>query len=201
LLRIRPLSSFTHERRWKVAKLYELTPEQRLRFHGVIVERDRGWVVMDRLGECFLGTACNSSCLRCEGWFHILGGAFFFPTRRAAREAYAVWYGKPLPPGRKKTNPLRKPENNDQARFERKLGCLMHLWKMYPSAITLDSVQLHVHKLMKRQFGQRAFRRDMEALVRFGYAIKLGPTYTAVPEFRRWWSDEFGDGKTPRSGA
>ncbi len=177
-------------------KLKELSPEQRLKHAPVYVEREDGWVVMDKLGTTFLAT---------DDWttkpqsLYITNLPYHWANRRKAREAYAVWRGEPLRPGRPKTNPDRPPDNNDRIRFERLFGCLMYLWKCHPSAVTLDSVQRHVQKLMKREFHQRAFRRDMANLVKYGYCTKNGPTYTAVPEFRRWWSDEFEDAPTPRS--
>lgn len=179
----------------EMQKLIELTPEQRLKHQAVIVERERGWVVMDKLGTTFLCPSIDPS-YPC----HVISTPHLWPSRKAARDAYNAWSGTSgRKAGRKKENPLRPKDNNAQIKFERLFGCLMHLWKMYPAAITLDSVQRHIQAKMQREFHQRTFRKDMEALVRFGYAVKAGPTYTAVPEFRRWWSDEFGDKPTPKT--
>ncbi len=172
-------------------KLKELTPEQRLRHQAVIVERENGWVVMDKLGTTFLDSRDGRLYDAPVGCFK---------SRKEARDAYDAWSGcSGRKAGRKKENPLRPKDNNAQIKFERLFGCLMRLWKVYPAAITLDSVQRHIQAKMQREFHQRTFRKDMEALVRFGYATKNGPTYTAVPEFRRWWSDEFGDKPTPKT--
>lgn len=170
-------------------QLKDMTPEQRLKHQAIYAHRPQGWCIMDKLGMSYLHP--DGSCSELPAWY---------PSKPAALAHYRAWTGIELrSPGRKKETD-RPRDNFAQTKFERILGVLMHLWQSYPRAITIESAQRAVQKKMGREFAQVLFRRDLMALVRFGYAIKQGPTYIAVPEFRRWWSDEFGDGLTPKSG-
>lgn len=176
----------------KQIRAEDMGPEESLKYHALFVRKGNTWVCVDTTGRAYLSPSVDPS-YPC----HVLSTPYPWESRRAAKEAYNAWRGAPQKAGRKKTNPDRKPDNKARVQFERLMGCLMHLWRQYPSAITLDSVQRSVQRKLKCEFHQRAFRRDMESLVRWGYCVKTGPTYTAKPEFRRWWSDEFGDGLVP----
>jgi hypothetical protein len=165
---------------------------ERLKNHALILPRGAGWMVVDVEGTAFLRLGGDEI-------LYVGDTPYYWSTRQAARENLQRWLGRPPKRGRKR-NPSKPPERAARMRFERLFGCLMYLWKSYPGAITLDSVQRHVQKMMGQEFHQRQFRRDMESLLAYGYCVKQGPTYTAVPEYRRWWSDEFVDRPTPKSG-
>jgi hypothetical protein len=165
----------------------DMTPEQRMHHQGLVRQRPDGWVVMDGLGLSFLHPDLK-----------VRAAPYYYSSRGQAREMFYQFHGKPQK-GRKR-DPTRWQQPPARVKFERLFGCLMHLWKVFPGSVTLDSVQEHVQKKIGRKFNQRVFRRDMESLTHYGYCTKAGPTFTAVPEYRRWWSDEFEDRPTPKTG-
>lgn len=175
----------------KQIRAEDMGPEESLKYHALFKQVGKhAWTCEDTTGRNYLALSHESE-------LYVRQIVYFWSSRAAAKRNYNAWRGAPQKAGRKKTNPDRRPDNKARVQFERLMGCLMHLWRQYPSAITLDSVQRSVQRKLKCEFHQRAFRRDMESLVRWGYCVKTGPTYTAKPEFRRWWSDEFGDGLVP----
>jgi hypothetical protein len=169
--------------------LKDLSPEQRLKHQAIFAHRPQGWCIMDKLGMSYLHP--DGSCSDQPAWY---------PSKPVALAHYRAWSGIQKRSAGRKNETGQKPRNKAQTRFERALGVLMNLWQAYPRSVTIESTKRAVEKRLGREFATVLFRRDLMALVRFGYAVKQGPTYTAVKEFRRWWSDEFGDGLTPKSG-
>lgn len=114
----------------------------------------------------------------------------YWPSRDQAKADYRAWAGKI---GHQKPGPRPPIGSNIQDRgrqFERIFNCLLLLWKAYPGGLTAEAVQRQVEQRLGYRMVSATWKRCLGFLVKFGFAIKAGPVFTAVPEFARWFSED-----------
>lgn len=157
------------------------SPEGKIEKRVAIRQRPNGWVIMDASGLHFLKQDGKAATV-----------PDYWQSRSQAREFYTTWRGGPAPRGqRSKGAESTELTHNRNGIFKRQLLGLFFLWETYPGGATIETVKRQVDPQIGTLEHPRTYRRDLDALVQIGFAIREGSMYTAVPNRARWYSADF----------